>query len=273
MFNIEKVLIPVFIMATLLTVAIIAFFIFTFTRIRGRKIKKEHDTLKVINEERERTMNAIAVEIHNNVNQVLGLALLTLNMVGKSNEVNQKKYLADTAKMLNEAMRDLRAISHSLNAGYLKMRGLQESLEEECKRLNNAGKLYGHLDVEGKPMSFNEETELILIRIAQEAIQNVLKHARAQKLDMVLVYESHLFQMCIQDNGQGFVMDPQTTWKGMGLQSIKNQSRIIEGCTVDVDAAPGKGTVLTLSIKQPQYLKFEKNRASLPKTPGARNGS
>lgn len=95
MYKIEEILIPVFIMATLLTVIFIFFVFATLVRLKSKKNKKEHDSLKAINEERERTMQAISIEIHNNVNQTLGLALLTLNMLNKTDEDKRKKYIKD----------------------------------------------------------------------------------------------------------------------------------------------------------------------------------
>ncbi|HET8574289.1 MAG TPA: ATP-binding protein [Edaphocola sp.] len=258
MFNNERALIPVFITATLLTVIFIFFLFATLIRLKNKKTKKEHDTLKAINEERERTMNTISIEIHNNVNQVLSLALTTMSMIRRYAVPGQEKYIADSEKMLQEAMCDLRSISHSLNADHLKRHGLQESLDKECRRLNNTRKINCHLDVEGIPMSFKGETELILIRIAQEAIQNVLKHAYAQNLEIILDYRESQFRMTIRDNGKGFDPVDAHNRDGMGLQSIRNQSRIIDGCTIDLLSAPGKGTALTLSIRHPQYLEIKK---------------
>lgn len=246
-------MIPLFIAATILAVVFIFFLIAALIRLKEIKIKKEHNALKALIEERERTMYGISIEIHNNVNQVLSLARMTLKMIDKFAVPRQKKYIEETTKMLDSAIEDLRNISHSLNSEHLKKRGLQESLEEGTKRLNFTGKIDCKFEVEGMPMSFNEETELILIRIAQEAIQNTLKHAGAQNLWISLNYQERHFQMTIKDDGKGFVVEPSITWDGMGLQSIYNQSRVI-GSQIGIKSAPGAGTILTIAIQHPRYV-------------------
>jgi len=262
MFNIQQALIPVFITATLLTAFFIFFLFATLARLKSKKTKKEHDYLKAVNEATERVMTAISIEIHNNVNQILALTLSTMTMIDRHAVPAQKKYIGDTEKMLRKVISDLRAISHLLNSNHLKQRGLQESLNEECRHLNNVQSLRCGLEVEGVPQSFCQETELILIRIAQEAIQNVLKHADARNLALTLDYGEALFRMTIEDDGIGFYDESTASRESMGLQSMRNQGRIIEGCKIDICSEPGKGTRLVLVIPKPNYLTIEKIKAN-----------
>lgn len=258
MFDIQQALIPVFITATLLTAFFIFFLFATLARLKSKKTKKEHDYLKAVNEATERAMTAVSIEIHNNVNQILSLILSTMTMIDRHAVPAQKKYIADTERMLREVIGDLRAISHLLNSNHLKRQGLLDSLNEECRHLNNLQSPSCRLEVEGVPRSFSKETELILIRIAQEGIQNVLKHAGAQNLTLSLDYSETLFSMTIEDDGIGFNKESAVSQKSMGLQSIRNQSRIIEGCKIGIHSTVGEGTRLLLTIHKPVYLAIEK---------------
>lgn len=252
MFNSGKEIIPISLTITLLACIFIIFIIASLLHLKDRKIKKEHFLLAALKEERERTMYAISVEIHNNINQVLSLASMALSMIDKTAIPNQKKYISELKNMLDSVMAELRNISHYLNSDYLKERGLYESLQEELKWINSSKKINCDIEVNGLFKFFTQDTELIIIRIAQEVIQNTLKHAQAQKLHIDIKYGVEQFLMVISDDGKGFQYDESTSLKGMGLHSIQNRSRIING-KIEIKSALGKGTQITLVIAEPKY--------------------
>lgn len=255
MFNIEEEMIPFFMTATLLTVIFIFFMIVSFVRLKNRQIRKEHQLLQALIGERERTMYTISVEIHDNINQMLSLARMALKMTNRFAVPEQEKYIAESGKMLDNAINDLRNISHSLNSTYLKSRGLHESLLEEAKWVNITKKLNCSLEVKGALRSFDQDTELMLIRIAQEAIHNTLKHSKAENLHIDLKYEKDLFEMRIKDDGSGFKIDPRAPWVGVGLESIYERSRIINS-NIEIKSELNTGTEILLVIPNPGYIKI-----------------
>jgi two-component system NarL family sensor kinase len=253
MFNIEEKLIPFFLTATLLTVIFIFFMIVSFVRLKNRQIKKEHQLMRALVEERERTMYTISVEIHDNINQMLSLATMGLKMVQRLAVPEQEKYITQTRKMLDDAMNDLRTISHSLNATYLTARGLYESLADMVKSVNDSRNISCVLDVEGQVQSFAQDMELMIIRIAQEAVQNTLKHAKAKHIHILLDYQKQEFSMKIKDDGCGFQINSSPPWAGVGLQSMYERSRIIKG-TIILSSTPELGTELWLRVTSPPYI-------------------
>ncbi|WP_118953085.1 sensor histidine kinase [Taibaiella helva] len=246
MLSVEAGLVPVFITMTMLSTAFIFFLIAALVRLKGNQMKKERQLLKAIAEERERTMLSISAEIHDNVNQVLSLARMSLKMIGKFAIPEQEKYIGESGRMLDTAMGDLRNISHSLNSGYLKERGLLASLEEEVKWVNISKNIHCTLEIEGAFRSLDRDMELMIIRIAQEAIHNTLRHARASNLVIRLQYQEQSLTMVLKDDGKGFTIDPQSPWKGLGLHSMYERSRIIGG-TIAIDSGEG-GTAITLTV-------------------------
>lgn len=251
MFNSAGTMIPFFITVTLLTVIFIFFLVVALVRLKNRQIKKEHQLLHALIGEKERSMHAISVEIHDNINQMLSLARMSLRMINKHAVPEQKKYIEESGNILDSAIGSLRNISHSLNADYLKNRGLYDALQEEVNWLNEAKIISCLLDIEAVPKSFEKDTELMMIRIAQEAINNVLKHANAQQLDIRLKYGTDEFQMAIRDNGSGFNTEAKRT--GVGLQSIYQRGRIING-HIEITSAIGNGTQVLLTISNPVYV-------------------
>lgn len=104
---------------------------------------------------------------------------------------------------------------------------------------------------------FKPDIELMIIRIAQEAIQNTIKHANAQQFSIALDYNKIGFQMQIIDDGSGFVIDPEAPWTGVGLQSMYERSRIIQG-NMDINSIQGEGTTITLRLENPKKIRLSR---------------
>jgi signal transduction histidine kinase len=84
-----------------------------------------------------------------------------------------------------------------------------------------------------------------LFRIAQEQLKNILKHSKASQVDIYLQSKDGSVQLVIKDNGIGF--DPKQTQRGIGLSNIYERTRFYNG-KVDIQTAPGKGCIITLTI-------------------------
>jgi two-component system NarL family sensor kinase len=254
MFELNSKMTPFFI-ATWLICVIFIFFLMAFTiTIKKKRVMKAHELLKALVDEKERTMYTISSEIHDNINQVLYHTQMTLKMANKHSSPTQQPYLNQATKLLAQALKDLRNISHSLNSSYLKNKGVIQTLQEEAARINSVTNIHCLFDLDGNSENFSPDIELMIIRIAQEIINNALKHANASKLIIKLEYGNDLFMMSIKDNGKGFILNPEAPWKGLGLNSIKERSRII-GMNLSVNTKPQEGTTITLSMPNPKYEK------------------
>lgn len=255
-FNNDNNLILLFITMTLLTVIFIFFLIGSMIRLKSRQVKREEELLLALIEERERTMNTISAEIHDNINQVLSLARMSVRMIEKTALQEQQQYIAECGSILDMAIGDLRNISHSLNATYLKNRGLIESLQEEIKWINLSKSIHCTLNVEGHFIPMAEDTELMVIRIGQEAIQNVVKHSKAQHLWIEIEYGKSSFTMSISDDGTGFETEAEAPYSsGMGLQSMQERCKMIKG-DIDISSVKGLGTKIVLRLNDPQKVRL-----------------
>ena len=92
------------------------------------------------------------------------------------------------------------------------------------------------------------EVEDALYRVALEALNNVLKHARAGSVLLCLYFENNVVRLTIQDDGSGFDLDAAARYGGYGLAMMEERVRYIDG-TLTIETAPGAGTTLRVEVE------------------------
>lgn len=256
MFDPQSELIPFFLALTILTALFLFFFVFSLIQWKKGNIRREKERLQALNEERERVMTAISVEIHDNVNQMLTLGNFTLSRLETYALPPQTEHILTLREIIGGSIKELRGISHALNSEYLKEKGLFQSLLENVERINQSRELHATLDVTGAPHSFDPDTELILLRMAQELIQNTLKHAHAKNLDICMAFEPSVFKLIIKDDGQGFDLATNKHIESVGFKSLRNRAAAIRS-KMNIWSETGKGTEVTLTLPKPKYKFLE----------------
>jgi signal transduction histidine kinase len=234
-------MIPFAIAITLMTVIFIFGLIGVLILAKAKQNKKRREYLLSLIEEKERTMYSISLEVHDNLTQMLSVARLNLHML--ADEVDPEHVVAvnQVGKVLDKAIVDTHNISHSLNPDYLKNRGLLASLEDEVNWVNTSRSIRCSLLVEGGFSRMESQMELMLFRMAQEAIQNALKHSEATEIIVKLAYSDAAFRMTISDNGKGFDVNDDKLKQGVGMLGMRHRAKIAGGA-VDIFYEPGKGT-------------------------------
>src|SRR5690606_14450204 len=117
--------------------------------------------------------------------------------------------------------------------------------------LEKAGKFKVEYLCEGENRESNNDKDLIIFRIVQETINNIIKHSRAKRIVIRLVREPENLMLSISDNGVGF--DPDSLGNGgwgLGLQNIKKRAALIGG-DAQISSKPQKGTQVSMSIPYP----------------------
>jgi two-component system, NarL family, sensor kinase len=147
--------------------------------------------------------------------------------------------------MISEAINDLSDISRSMSSEILLNNGLIKALEFEAAQLQKSGIYKISLSTSGNTIFMDANTELVLFRIAQEAINNIIKHAEATTIDIHLHYNTVLLTMAINDNGKGFNINK--TRAGTGLQNIKKRTTILKG-NFEVSSTPNICTQIKIQI-------------------------
>ncbi|MEK7874394.1 MAG: GAF domain-containing sensor histidine kinase [Chloroflexota bacterium] len=201
-------------------------------------------------EERDR----IARDLHDSVIQevyAVGLSLETCIDSVEREPDKVKVELQSVVQQLNRVIKDIRAYIHTLRTGVVPRKDLVRSLEEMVEEMR--GRAPFHIEFTSSPKSVPDLASYQvqdLLLVAQEALANVLKHARATRVDMALTSGEGRLTLSIWDNGVGF--DPRLA-RGKaqhGLRNIRARARRL-GAALRVDAAPGKGTRLVLRLPLP----------------------
>lgn len=250
--NITIVLIAGTLVFIVLSLALI-FYVFVFQKRQtfylnqSEKMKNEfqQQLLQSQLEIQEHTFNTISQEIHDNVGQILSLAKVQLNIIDQSESLD-RTMLADAKDSVSKAMTDLRDIAKSLNSERIQLSSLPEITAQELQRINCAGLIATSIKTEGKEQNMQEQKKLIIFRIIQEALQNIIKHSKAKNVDVYFCYEADHVVVEIKDNGTGFDPSLLTKKDGLGLQNIVNRAALIGG-KADIKSIINEGTVITIT--------------------------
>ncbi len=196
----------------------------------------------------EQTMKHIAQEVHDNIGQVLSVAKLNISsMNGNTPEPLLKEKIDIISVLVSKAIQDLRHLSKSLNNDIISERGLLQAIEYEFEILKKSGEYKTTMNIEGEHYHLPEQKELIVFRIFQEVMNNIIKHAQASRIHARIRFLPKKFFFEISDNGQGFDTNQYAKSNGSGIRNIKNRSRLIEaGC--NINSQPGNGTTITIEL-------------------------
>jgi two-component system NarL family sensor kinase len=181
----------------------------------------------------EQTLKNISQEIHDNIGQVLSLAKLNLATTDIDQKEAARQKVDDSKNLVAKAIQDLRDLSKSLNTDYVTDMGLARSIEYELEMLKKTGSFDTDFEIEGGVYKLEKQKELILFRIVQEVLNNVIKHAKASRIAIKLCYQADHFSLKVMDNGQGFdlnnLQDKQNPSRGLGIKNMHNRASLIGG--------------------------------------------
>lgn len=235
--------------------------VFFFLR-RQRKYKMEKEEMRNLFEQtllntqleiQEHTFNYVSQEIHDNIGQILSLIRINLNVLAeKSPEIHFDK----TDELLGKAIRDLRNLSHNLNSNRLQEIGIVEGLKSLLLQLDKTEKYSTEFKSSPFALSFmNNDHCLILYRMVQEVLNNIIKHADAKHI-VIDIHSNggQSYLLTISDNGKGFDTKKLLEKKaGIGLQNIFTRAKMINA-SVNVNSVEGKGTSIIFEINnQPSH--------------------
>lgn len=197
----------------------------------------------ILGEERER--NRISRDLHDSVAAQLGAVKMGLQSIPFVPEDKQQEQLERTAQLIGSIHGDVRRIAHNLLPITLEKEGLVSALVEFVSEINQLGILDIHIDNQLPPdFRLPKRNELVLYRIVQELVNNVIQHAQATQAHIQLSNTDSQLKIEVADNGIGFTAEREN----QGLYSIRERSSTIGG-TFDIKSKEKGGSVATLMIK------------------------
>ncbi|WP_373010660.1 sensor histidine kinase [Mucilaginibacter sp.] len=204
------------------------------------------ELLKAQNEIQEQTLTNVSREIHDNITQVLSFVKLNLAMTGTLSEFEKAQKVNESRKLVAQAIADLRDLSKSMSFEHIVKLGLVTTIEIEAGRISKSGIVNVAFVVEGDTYPLGDQRELVLFRIFQEALNNVLKHSGAKLLKINLQYSEQIFTLTIADDGAGF-LNNDLQKDGSGLKNMRSRATLI-GAVLTINSEPGKGCCIKITI-------------------------
>ena len=208
-----------------------------------RKLLAAESLMKGQEEERSR----LARDLHDGVGGLLsGVKLSMSNMKGNVflSEENAQSF-ENVILQLDQSITELRRVSHNMMPEALIKYGLKEALENYCENINLSGKIKVQLQTYGMEKRMEQSTEIIIYRMIQELLQNVIKHADAKNVLIQLVREEDRFNLTVEDDGKGFDTKEMENKTGAGLANIKARAEYLNG-NVDIVSKKGEGTSVNI---------------------------
>jgi len=204
----------------------------------------EQQLLQTQLETQFQTMKDIGQEIHDNIGQKLTLAsIYTQQMAHTSQQAGLKENLENIGKIINDSIHDLRQLSKTLVNPILPSTDLLELLNIEAEQLRQVSSLKLRIHCAENRLEFESKTRNSLYRIAQEFIQNTLKHAQARNVDIDITKTENQTKIIFKDDGKGF--DTQQDNLGIGLVNMRRRALELGG-SCEIVSKINEGTILTL---------------------------
>jgi two-component system, NarL family, sensor kinase len=240
----------------LLLACFIILFLFLYQKkrlsqeLKMQKVESEYQnellvaTVDIQESERKR----IALDLHDNIGSMLSAIRLRMYQLNKSttDETLQESY-KETTDIIDDMLETTRSFSRELMSPTLEDFGLAHALENLCTRIHTGGVLHVDIQVVGEYKRQSLKTELNIFRIAQEILNNIVKHAHASEIRMVLVSGGDMLELRIEDNGDGFIKKEGIGKQGLGLKSIQTRLHLLKA-TLNYFPGEVKGTIAIIKV-------------------------
>jgi two-component system, NarL family, sensor kinase len=193
------------------------------------------------------TFETISRELHDNVGTLLSIAMVHLRSQLAQQDQEHAK-MSEVESLLNEAMDMLRDISRSLDPGRITTAGWEKSFLKELDRIKRLNLFSVHTSVTGNSFPIEASRQIILFRILQEAMNNIVKHAEATDVKVNLAYAGDQLEVVINDNGRGIHSMNARATDGAGLRNMMARALMLPA-TFEITSEDGSGTTITIRYK------------------------
>lgn len=204
--------------------------------------EKELATSQV--EMKEQTLNYIGQELHDDLGQKLSVVRLRQNQLIPKLTNAEKEELSELNELLGECIQDVRNLSKTLITEQIIHFGLIESIEREIERIKKLRLLTIEFISQKHDIDITPKHGLILFRIIQESINNILKHSRAKNVAIKLEDDHDKLQITITDNGKGF--NTSIMNDGSGLKNMELRAKLIHA-EFSIQSKLEEGTKTTIT--------------------------
>ncbi len=212
---------------------------------KDRQLIAVDSMLKGQEEERSR----LAKDLHDGLGGLLSGVKFSLSNM-KDNLIVTPDNMAvfeRSLDMLDTSIKELRRVAHNMMPEMLTKFGLDEALKEYCSTVNSTKLLTVKYQSFGIENRLDKAVEIIIYRIIQELVNNIMKHAVASEAFIQLIRENNRLNVVVEDNGKGLDLIKLEKSKGAGWVNIRSRVEYLKG-QVDVHSDPGKGTLVNMEF-------------------------
>ncbi|MBI3125407.1 MAG: PAS domain S-box protein [Ignavibacteriales bacterium] len=203
---------------------------------------------------RETERQHIAREVHDELGQLFTGINLNISLLTEMIEQNQEPSVSEiidelhsVQQFVNKGIQTVRDISGSLRSYVLDHLGLIPAVQEYCREIERMSNVTCNFKSEVESFNFNDEKNVALFRIIQEAITNVLRHAEATVINVMISQREGSLEIGITDNGKGMPESKEAITNSMGILGMKERAIFLKG-KLKIDSVTNEGTKIHLSI-------------------------
>ncbi|MET3981228.1 two-component system NarL family sensor kinase [Mucilaginibacter sp. UYP25] len=212
-------------------------------------LQQQNIATKGIIEAEEKERKRIAADLHDGVGQLFSAVRMNLSsLMDRVVLINaDEQALAEkTLAMVDESCKEVRTIAHQMMPNILLKIGLASAIKDFVNKIDSQH-LKVNLEAYGLEERLEDNVEIVLYRVVQECVNNVIKHSKANRLDINLTREDDNISVTIEDNGVGFNTNDKMKFEGIGLKNIITRVEYLKG-TVDISSDQNKGTLIAIYI-------------------------
>ncbi len=214
---------------------------------KARVWQEEISSLLIENQEQERTR--IAREMHDSLGQELLLVKNRAMLGAETDDLKARRQFEQISASASAVLKSVRQLSHDLRPPELDQLGLTETLRSLYESIQDSTTMTVSAYLENIDGVFPKESEINVVRIVQEGLNNILKHSAATEVSLNISVRDRAVTILLHDNGKGFDTRGVNAGQpvGIGLTNIKERVRILGG-TFAIESFPTTGTVLEIHI-------------------------
>jgi signal transduction histidine kinase len=218
-------------------------------KLQSAVLEEQAVATKAVIEAEEKERQRIAKDLHDGVGQLMSAAKMNLSALEhdlRLSSTQQQTAFAKIVALVDESCKEVRSVSHNMMPNALLKAGLASAIREFLDKIDSRVVKIS-LFTEGLNDRIDANIETVLYRVIQECVNNVIKHAAAQRLDITLIKDTDGISATIEDDGKGFNTNDHQKFEGIGLKNIQTRIGFLKG-TVEWDSSPGKGTVVVIQV-------------------------
>ena len=188
----------------------------------------------------------LARELHDDISQrlaMVGMRLDRLMLKPSTPAAELRGELLQASQEVSELLKDLQALSHRLHSSKLELLGLEPAAASLCKELSDQQEVKIDFSAENIPQELPHVIALCVFRVLQEALQNAIKHSGSRRFQASLKCEVDTIELTVQDSGVGFDPQEATRRRGLGLMSMKERLKLVDG-VLSIRSEPERGTTI-----------------------------